>query len=60
MHLVLDEEILQSELVAFHPLYNGMSIFLKPEEVVKFLNCVNRNYEVCEMKEKGYQKCLSN
>ncbi len=58
VHLVLDEEILQSKLIAFHPLYNGMSVFLKPEEVLKFLDCDQRIYEIDFINEKGYQKCL--
>lgn len=56
VHLILDEEILLSKLIAFHPLYNGMSIFLKPEEVLKFLDYDQRTYEIDTIKEK--QKCL--
>lgn len=42
VNLVLDAEILHSSLIAFHPLYNGMSVFLKPEGVLKFLELRGR------------------
>lgn len=46
VQLILDEELLTSRLVAFHPLYNGMSVFMRPVEVLKFLKLCNRSYEV--------------
>lgn len=58
VHLILDEDLLEYTLLAFHPLYNGMSIFLKPKEVLKFLDCCKSLYTIRSIEEKGYQKCL--
>lgn len=46
VNLVLDQDLLNTDLVAFHPLYNGMSVFLKPEDMLKFLAVVNRDYNL--------------
>lgn len=59
VHLVLDEELCKYSLLAFHPLYNGLSVFLKPEELFKFLDYFQIEYRVDSITGKTYQKCLS-
>ena len=54
VELVLDNEIFDKELVAFHPLYQGMSIFMKPKEVSKFLRLVNHSYQIENIKGKEF------
>lgn len=44
VNLIIDQDLFSSSSLAFHPLYNGMSIFLKPEECLKFLKVVNRKF----------------
>ena len=46
VNIVLDQDLFDSKLLAFHPLYNGMSIFLKEKEVRKFLDFCDRDYLV--------------
>lgn len=50
--LILDQEILEKNLIAFHPLYNGMSVFLKPTETLKFLSIFKKNYQIEEIPSK--------
>ena len=52
VELIIDEELLTSELLVFHPLYNGMSMFIKPKEIIKFLNMLKRNRIMTELPEK--------
>ena len=62
VNLVIDEELFYSQSLAFHPLYNGMSMFLKPEECLKFIKSINRDAEIISMpikEEKGYEKSLA-
>ena len=49
VNLVLDSDLFNSSLLAFHPLYNGMSLFLTGENVFKFLNFCDRDYVVSEI-----------
>ncbi len=66
VNLIIDDDILESNLVAFHPLYNGMSVFLKPSEVLKFLSFCGRCYDsspirgskICTEAKDDYQKKL--
>lgn len=67
VELVVDDEILGKELLAFHPLYNGMSLFLRPDEAFKFVSLIGRDVLVehltgRESGERGkvYQKALAN
>jgi len=57
VNLVLDQELLQYPLLAFHPLYNGMSLFLEPEEVLKFLERIERVVDIEEIPEVS-EYCL--
>lgn len=52
VELIIDEELLTSELLVFHPLYNGMSMFIKPKEIIKFLNMLKRNRTMTELPKK--------
>lgn len=59
VQLVLEQGLLQASLLAFHPLYNGMSIFLNPQECLKFLDLINRDYfpiSFSKKQEKQYIK----
>ena len=42
VNLIIDEDLLTGKSLAFHPLYNGMSVFLKPTECFKFLKLIDR------------------
>ncbi len=57
INLVLDQELLDYPLLAFHPLYNGMSLFLEPKEVLKFLERIEHEVEIREI-PKTLEKCL--
>lgn len=57
VNLVLDQELLEYPSLAFHPLYNGMSVFLEPQEVIKFLQKMNRTVEMIEIPRIS-GKCL--
>lgn len=61
VHLVLDQELLQANLLAFHPLYNGMSLFLRPIDCLKFVHLIKRNAQVISLsKENNKQYIKSN
>lgn len=57
VNVILDQDLFANKLLAFHPLYNGMSIFLKEQEVFKFLNLCDRDYLIGEVpsREMIYQ-----
>ncbi len=57
VNLVLDQDLLQYPLLAFHPLYNGMSLFLEPGEVLKFLEKIGRVVGIQEI-PKVSEYCL--
>jgi len=57
VNLVLDQDLLSYPSLAFHPLYNGMSVFLEPQEVIKFLQKMNRKVEMIEI-PIALEKCL--
>lgn len=42
VELVMDQDLLEKDYLAFHPNYNGASIFLKPSRVVKYLQVIHR------------------
>lgn len=54
--LVIDEELLDASRLAFHPLYNGMSIFLQPKACFKFLNMIGREAMIVPIAEKELEK----
>ena len=52
VNIVIDEELLSKEELAFHPLYNEMSVFLKPQECLKFLKVIGRTATILPIREK--------
>lgn len=50
--LIIDEDLLEASEVAFHPLYNGMSIFMPLSECFNFLATIGRSAEVVTIPEK--------
>lgn len=60
--LIIDEDLLKASELAFHPLYNEMSIFLKPRECLKFLKLIGREatfLPIKDLKENTYQKTIA-
>lgn len=53
IQLVIDQELLAADEVAFHPLYNGMSIFMKPDQCFKFLSYIDRVAMVLPIASRG-------
>lgn len=52
VNVIIDDELLSAKELAFHPLYNEMSVFLKPSECLKFLKVINRDATFIPIKEK--------
>lgn len=52
VNLIIDEDLLTGKSLAFHPLYNGMSVFLKPIECFKFLKLIDRKCCVLPIESK--------
>lgn len=52
IQVVIDQDLLNASEVAFHPLYNGMSIFMKPEQCFKFLSFIDREAMVIPIESK--------
>lgn len=51
--LVIDEDLLTKSSLAFHPLYNGMSLFLDPQECLKFTRLIQKEVEVIPIARKN-------
>lgn len=58
VNLVFDEDLLSRESLAFHPLYNGMSLFLKPKECLKYVGLINRDISTFKVPEKTTSKVV--
>lgn len=56
VELIFDSSLLDKSLLAFHPLYNGMSLFLSPDNAMKYLDTINRKATIMDVpsKEKEY------
>ena len=52
IELIIDEDLLEADEIAFHPLYNGMSIFMPLRECFYFLATIGRSAEVMTIPEK--------
>lgn len=52
VELIMDRELLDQEELAFHPLYNGMTLFLKPLDIIKFLKTIDREVSILDVPEK--------
>lgn len=60
IHLVFDQKLLQANLLAFHPLYNGMSLFLRPSECFKFLDLIKRKVDVVSLSKEKEKQFIKN
>ncbi len=58
VEIIIDEDLLAASKVAFHPLYNGMSIFMPLEECFNFLKTIGRSAEVMTIPIKSEEKVL--
>lgn len=56
VNLIIDEEILDRSLLAFHPLYNGMSLFLTPVNLLKYLMLIKRDVVFTDIPKKEEEK----
>ncbi len=54
LEVLIDEDLLQEEQLAFHPLYNGMSLFLNPQEALKFIEAIDHPYQITRIPKKEY------
>ena len=52
IELIIDEDLIEADEIAFHPLYNGMSIFMPLRECFYFLATIGRSAEVMTIPEK--------
>ncbi len=52
IQLIIDEDLQDANEVAFHPLYNGMSIFMPMTECFKYLEIIGREAKVMRIPEK--------
>lgn len=58
IELIIDEDLLEADEIAFHPLYNGMSIFMPLRECFNFLATIGRSAEVMAIPVKNEEKVL--
>lgn len=60
VNLVIDKELLFANSLAFHPLYNGMSLFISPKECMKFIDLTGKKANTVVMPEKSedYHKVI--
>lgn len=42
VNIIIDKELLDRSLLAFHSLYNGMSLFLTPDAAIKYLSTIGK------------------
>ncbi len=52
--LVMDQDLLHKKLLAFHPLYNGMSVFIEPKYILKYLKIIGCQKKMISIPEKQY------
>ena len=55
VELIMDEELFNVSKVAFHPLYNGMSIFMSLDECFSFLATIGRDATILSLPSKSKQ-----
>lgn len=61
VELILDYDLMEYQSLAFHPLYCGMSLFLKPEEMMKYLNTIDIKPHIISVpvkEELGFAKVI--
>lgn len=56
--LIIDRQLLDKSLIAFHPLYNGMSLFLTPRETLKYLEIIKRTATIMDVPSKNKELIL--
>lgn len=52
VNLIMDLNLLNYDYLAFHPLYNGMTLFLRPKDAFKFLSIIKRDNQLIDIPEK--------
>lgn len=50
--VIIDEDLFDRPKLAFHPNYNGMTVFIKKEDTFKFLEANNNDYEFLKIPVK--------
>lgn len=58
VEIVIDKELLDRQLLAFHPLYNGMSLFLTPDSTLSYLNAIGKSASIIDVASKNDYKLL--
>lgn len=58
VNLIIDKALLEKSLLAFHPLYNGMSLFLTPESALEYLKKINRVSSIIDVPSKNKERVL--
>lgn len=58
INVIVDQELFSKSLLAFHPLYNGMSLFLTPDSALKYLNTINRTIKIMDVPNKKSEYVL--
>lgn len=58
VNLIIDRELLDKSLLAFHPLYNGMSLFLTPDSAMKYLETIDKSASFMEIPDKKIEHVL--
>lgn len=58
VNLIIDQELLEKSLLAFHPLYNGMSLFLTPDSALEYLKKINRIPSIIDIPSKKQEHVL--
>lgn len=56
--LMIDRDLLHKSLLAFHPLYNGMSLFLAPDDAMKYLETIDRAATIIDIPSRIQEKVL--
>lgn len=53
IELILDSDLLNRDLLSFHPLYNGMSLFISPIDTLKYLESIERKVNIYSIPSKN-------
>lgn len=55
IRLILDSSLMDKKCLAFHPLYNGDTIFLEFHEIAKYLEKIHHEYQILDIPIKQEQ-----
>lgn len=55
VHVLIDDSIHEKDILAFHPMYSGDTIFLTLEETLKFMNFIGHSYDFLNIPRKERQ-----